>query len=60
MKETIGNIIEILISILAGGFWGFLCSRMIPITWFAIICAGAGGFAIGIWISVIFYWIKCK
>lgn len=58
MKESVRNIIEILILIVVGGTWGFFCSKIFPNTVVSMIATIFGGFVIGYILAYVFIRIR--
>ena len=58
MKESVRNIIEILILIVVGGIWGFFCPRIFPNIVLTAIAAIFGGSAIGYGLAKVFIWLR--
>lgn len=60
MKESVRNFIEIMILIVIGGTWGFLCPRIFSNIAVAMIFTVLGGFAIGYVLSKVFIRIRTR
>lgn len=58
MKEWLKNFIEIIILIIIGGSYGFMCSQLIHNPWVSISCALAGGCLIGWVLGKLFVWLR--
>lgn len=60
MKEWLKTFIEIIILIIIGGSYGFMCSQLIPNPWISVMCALVGGCLIGWVLGKIYVWIRNK
>lgn len=58
MKESVRNFIETLILIVAGGTWGFFCSKIFSNTAISMIVTIFGGFVIGYILAYVFIRIR--